>query len=71
MRWWKRFLGRKEQVAVEQKQKQQHVCDSCAHYMVRFEGPDFECAKRIGRPTNTCKRYKNFQPEREVENANS
>ena len=71
MRWWKRFLGRKEQVAVEQKQKQQHVCDSCAHYMVRFEGPDFECAKRLRKPINTCKRYNNSQLRREVENANS
>ena len=58
MQWWKRFLGRKEQVAVEQKQKQQHVCDSCAHYMVRFEGPDYLCALRICKPTTSCKKYK-------------
>ena len=57
MRWWRRLLCKKEQVA-KVEQKQQHICDSCVHYMVRFEGPDYLCALRICKPTTSCKKYK-------------
>ena len=60
MSWWKQLfgIGKKEQAVAVVEQKQQHICDSCTHYMVCFEEPDYLCALRICKPIVSCKKYK-------------